>query len=457
MCNWESINKIIKCTRNNIQDSDFCLFHKPDKTEEEGKLFWKIINWDTYSALSSQELELLSKPWELSRYPKLQETIAENIETSILSNFTEDERNKSNFDEYKHSIKNQVSESKIWRQNLLMTDFTGFIFPVLPEIRFNYRLDFIDSGYGTMNFSEAIFKGPIIFNNYTFKFSTRFDNCIFERQVQFYSAKFLKRVSFSNVEFSNYSFLGSFTFEETQFNGTEVIFENNLGCSTIDFKGILFGQHTKFILKNMNFKKNSGVASYGEEAYRTAKIQSNRIGDFNTSSDYYYLEKCYKGYQILPEPYFWDNTKKGFLKITFFIYIIEDKGYKYILPKILDLIYKHSIGYGEKPGKALKSTIFIISFFAFLYMFGGNIKIDNSIINYDLYFGENLLSISHWIESLKDFGNCLYFSIVTFTTVGYGDITPVSGIGKFISGIEMFLGVTVVGAWTATLLRKIIK
>jgi len=35
------------------------------------------------------------------------------------------------------------------------------------------------------------------------------------------------------------------------------------------------------------------------------------------------------------------------------------------------------------------------------------------------------------------FTNLLYFSIVTFTTVGYGDITPVNSISKLITVFEM--------------------
>lgn len=52
--------------------------------------------------------------------------------------------------------------------------------------------------------------------------------------------------------------------------------------------------------------------------------------------------------------------------------------------------------------------------------------------------------------------SCLYFSTVTFTTVGYGDITPVN-ISIFLSGVEMFLGLTMMGIWTATLARKITR
>lgn len=45
---------------------------------------------------------------------------------------------------------------------------------------------------------------------------------------------------------------------------------------------------------------------------------------------------------------------------------------------------------------------------------------------------------------LSRFLNLLYFSIVTFTTVGYGDIIPIAPVSKFITVIEMMSGFIVI-------------
>jgi ion channel len=42
------------------------------------------------------------------------------------------------------------------------------------------------------------------------------------------------------------------------------------------------------------------------------------------------------------------------------------------------------------------------------------------------------------------FTNLLYFSIVTFTTVGYGDITPVNSVSKLITVFEMITAFIVI-------------
>ena len=40
--------------------------------------------------------------------------------------------------------------------------------------------------------------------------------------------------------------------------------------------------------------------------------------------------------------------------------------------------------------------------------------------------------------------SCLWWAIATLTTVGYGDVYPVTGLGKFLSGIIAVLGIGLV-------------
>lgn len=65
----------------------------------------------------------------------------------------------------------------------------------------------------------------------------------------------------------------------------------------------------------------------------------------------------------------------------------------------------------------------------------------------------------HWAAgSLSKPGlpEALYFSVVTFTTLGYGDIHPVSPIGMLLSGIEAILGVFMIGLLVALISRRAI-
>lgn len=47
-------------------------------------------------------------------------------------------------------------------------------------------------------------------------------------------------------------------------------------------------------------------------------------------------------------------------------------------------------------------------------------------------------------ESFKDFFEAVYWATVSLTTVGYGDIYPVSEAGRFVTMISAFVGVAIV-------------
>lgn len=50
----------------------------------------------------------------------------------------------------------------------------------------------------------------------------------------------------------------------------------------------------------------------------------------------------------------------------------------------------------------------------------------------------------------------IYWAIVTLTTVGYGDITPVTGIGQFLSAVVMILGYAVIAVPTGIVSAELI-
>lgn len=54
----------------------------------------------------------------------------------------------------------------------------------------------------------------------------------------------------------------------------------------------------------------------------------------------------------------------------------------------------------------------------------------------------------HWYDYF-------YFSLVTLTSLGYGDITPVSFMGKFLSMIEVFFGFIMLGVFVNLIQKKL--
>ena len=51
----------------------------------------------------------------------------------------------------------------------------------------------------------------------------------------------------------------------------------------------------------------------------------------------------------------------------------------------------------------------------------------------------------------KTFGDALWWSFVTVTTVGYGDLSPVSGAGRITAAVLMIVGIGFIGMLTGTI------
>ena len=61
--------------------------------------------------------------------------------------------------------------------------------------------------------------------------------------------------------------------------------------------------------------------------------------------------------------------------------------------------------------------------------------------------------------TFEDFFDALYWATVTLTTVGYGDLTPVTDLGRFVSMLSSLFGVAIIalpsGVTTASYLEDL--
>ena len=110
----------------------------------------------------------------------------------------------------------------------------------------------------------------------------------------------------------------------------------------------------------------------------------------------------------------------------------------------------------SKSGNTLETIANLSTFFSRTLLKDKLIfKVVMSIISV-WFFGSLLIS---YIEegSFEDFSNSLWWTIVTMTTVGYGDIAPVTPFGQFIASIIMILGYAVIAVPTGIVSSEMTK
>jgi hypothetical protein len=173
-----------------------------------------------------------------------------------------------------------------------------------------------------------------------------------------------------------------------------------------------------------------------EETLRIAKNQAKRRGEYDIAGEYYYKEKEAMRKQIMAK-FKIDFQQKNKIpgKTSYFIYLKSKDYYRALIKSIWNMLKMLILGYGERPGRALGTSFVLI------------------IIYGIIYWTKGLLSSQGDLNFLSS----LFFSMVTFTTVGYGNITPKVGCGEIVASTEMFIGVTFIAMWTATLVRKMTR
>ena len=93
------------------------------------------------------------------------------------------------------------------------------------------------------------------------------------------------------------------------------------------------------------------------------------------------------------------------------------------------------------------TSLFVILGCAFLYLFGG-VNTPAGVLKI-----ESVDELSQFPNVIHDLLNCIYFSVVSFTTLGYGDYHPV-GWSRVVGASEGFIGAFFMAMFVLTVGRK---
>jgi len=177
----------------------------------------------------------------------------------------------------------------------------------------------------------------------------------------------------------------------------------------------------------------AGDLEYASLLYRQAAINFERDMEFFSFSDSFYRSReCLRKFltkSLVTPQKIHDISAAGI-----------ERGAYGIMKRLflcLSLTFSALIwGHGERPNRAFSSGIVLIFLSALFYMHG-------NLTNGAVIFKPN-------------FFQALYFSVITFTTVGYGDFTPV-GITKLVAMTEVLSGIFIVPVFIVGLSRKFLR
>lgn len=212
----------------------------------------------------------------------------------------------------------------------------------------------------------------------------------------------------------------------------------NLNCANLEnanmlgvkwtgskFENIKFGKKIKQELaakkaqQQKNQRESLDFLEQAEEIYRDLRKHSEREGIFTLSGDFIQKELTMRRLQL---PRF---------------------SIKRTLSKLVDIF----CGYGEAPLRIIGLSIAIIFVCAVIYAFTGLSY--NGIV-------QEMSKEQSLQQNINFFFSSLYYSVVTFTTLGYGDFTPV-GISRAIAAIEAFTGSFTIALFVVVFVKKMTR
>ena len=199
----------------------------------------------------------------------------------------------------------------------------------------------------------------------------------------------------------------------------------NLKAANMKNSNMLGADFSNTKLNNVDWGEKNRVINEieAEEALSLGNIDSARE-KFSESEDIYRALKISLQFQSLGE-----DTSKMFLREM----IVKRKQ----LPRFSPLRFAHkfahlAFGYGEKIENILYSIMVVLVTCTLIYGING---VDYQERNLS-FFADDIQEYGY----LKTFGNLFYFSVVVFSTVGFGEITPLGLLNKTVMIFEGLTG-----------------
>ncbi len=313
------------------------------------------------------------------------------------------------------SFKNVVFEDDVNFNNTVFrkkVDFTSAEFSGLTGFessRFSYESNFSNSVFNFVSFKNSVFNSQVDFQFVRFMKESFFDYCVFQGTCNLFDSFFNRDTSFNNVQFNN-----------------------KCNLTFCKFEGLIYCKEAKFLLKRNK-----------ELICRKARKSWESEGDRKEADFYYRNEMIARRKQLGSQQGLIKTLKKLFSKefkkpniksnILFIFRETDWRGYLLLLKRFFEwLLVDITTSYGTRWLRVLLCWSAIILGFACYYTLSQGLQLESEIT----------------------FFKGLYFSIVSFATLGYGDIVPRDGLPQIVAGIESLLGAIFIAIFVVVFGRK---
>lgn len=338
-------------------------------------------------------------------------------------------------------------QEKFETRGLLTQAFEGY-----TKISFSQRIVFercifeeslIFAGPWTEPDSVKVeFAKDVMFNSSTFKAQARFRGSVFNGVASFDGCDFGGVLTLRNAEvfgeakFRTATFNGYTLFNDSNFQSS-ARFTNSHFVKGANFAGARFGGHTDFggVYSSSRAVPNYSDVKFGlrtsgedESFWRFVKQSATEAGYYQMAGECFYNERCAGLWQKF--------YGRGFEDLSGARKLLRLMASVRLLPEIV--FGKLLFGYGEKPVRVLLASALIILVCAFI-------------------FGDTQALIDRGGELTGGYSflNGLYFSMITFTTLGYGDLFPnPQGIYRIIAMIEALSGASLMALFVVCLSKR---
>ncbi len=367
------------------------------------------------------------------------------------------------------------NDANFERANFNDADFKDSSF---KDANFKYA-NFHDANFGWVNFSNLVIFCGASFNDAYFgraNFNDAYLGADYNNYACFERANFSAFADFWGANFYDYANFEGANFNVARFEGVDFYDANFIGTN--------FDYNAHFERVNFNNYANFGKANFSDYAnFEGADFNGANFGGTNFYNSANFWGADFSDTTELVGPYTPDNLildgknsqifmkyykNQGQYEVADTVYYNyrkecqKRKGW-YELSKWTDLITQGACGYGVRPSHTLVFGFIVVILFGFIYAKWPSISLDkheNKKIPLRFYFkGPGICRLAKKDENdsqVVSWKDALYFSLTTFTTVGYGDWYPEDNMRKWAT-LEGLLGWITLGIFMATLTIVLIR